>query len=229
MKRTITLLLALLTVLAAAPVAHANAFKDIFAAYRTSGKIDGCRYSATQLAQARRQIPNDIQQYAPDFPNALNDAIQVRTAGGCTPAAIAAAAGSPTATAAGAGSPGTSTGKGPIATTGVPPPGATPPTSVPAGQAPQPTPLPKPASSVTDKLVLAASRTKSSDAGVPAPLVALAVIAAILLLAGLLYGLGRWWAWEPRWLVRARHAGAEAGWRASGSWAEFMDWVRLGR
>ena len=50
-----------------------------------------------------------------------------------------------------------------------------------------------------------------------------------MMLAALLYGLARWWAWEPRWLVRARHAGAEAGWRASGSWAEFMDWVRMGR
>jgi hypothetical protein len=77
--------------------------------------------------------------------------------------------------------------------------------------------------------VLAAAKGHDSDAGVPAPLVALAVIGALMALGALLYWLARWWAWEPRWLVRARHAGAEASWRASGSWAEFMDWVRLGR
>ena len=77
--------------------------------------------------------------------------------------------------------------------------------------------------------VLAVSKSRSSDAGIPAPLVALAVIGALMALVALLYGLARWWAWEPHWLVRARHAGAEASWRASGSWAEFMDWLRLGR
>jgi hypothetical protein len=218
MKRATTLLLTVLAVLAAAPVAHANAFKDIFGAYRKSGKVDGCKYSATQLTQAKKQIPNDIEQYAPDFPNALDNAIEQRASGAC---ATAAAAGSPTVTAA-------ATGTGPTATTGVPP-GATPTTPAPAGQAPQPTPSPNPAPAVTDNAILAASKAKSSDAGMPAPLLALAVIGALMALAGLLYGLARWWAWEPRWLVRVRHAGAEAGWRASGSWAEFMDWVRLGR
>jgi hypothetical protein len=216
MKRASTLVLTLLAVLAVAPVAHANAFKDIFGAYRKSGKVDGCKYSAKQLTQAKKQIPNDIQQYAPDFPNALNSAIERRASGACT---TGAATGSPTGTAA---------GTGPTATTGVPP-GATPTTPAPAGQAPQPTPSPNPAPGVTDNAILTASKAKSSDAGVPAPLVALAVIGALMALAGLLYGLARWWAWEPRWLVRMRHAGAEAGWRASGSWAEFMDWVRLGR
>ena len=59
---------------------------------------------------------------------------------------------------------------------------------------------------------------------------AVLVIAGAIVLALLVaWAVARWWAWEPRWLVRWRHAGAEAGWRASGSWAEFMDWVRLGR
>jgi hypothetical protein len=217
MKRATTLLLTLLAVLAVAPAAHANAFKDIFGTYRKSGKVDGCKYSAAQLTQAKKQIPNDIEQYAPDFPNALNNAIQQRTSGSCK----AAAAATPTGTAAG-------TGTGPTATTGVPP-GSTPTTAAPGGQAPQPTPSPSPAPSVSDQAILAASKTKSSDAGVPAPLVALAAIGALMLLVAFSYGLARWWAWEPRWLVRMRHAGAEAGWRASGSWAEFMDWVRLGR
>jgi hypothetical protein len=108
------------------------------------------------------------------------------------------------------------------------PPGTTP-AAPPSGQAPQPAPTSSPAPAIADKAVLAASKTRSSDAGIPAPLVALAVIGGLMALAALLYALARWWAWEPRWLVRWRHAGAEAGWRASGSWAEFMDWLRLGR
>lgn len=57
-----------------------------------------------------------------------------------------------------------------------------------------------------------------------------AIALALLLLALLLlWAFARWWAWEPRWLVRGRHAAGEAGWRASAAWAEFTDWLRLGR
>jgi hypothetical protein len=215
MKRTGTLIVVLLAVLAVAPAVQANAFKDIFGAYKKTGKVDPCTYSAQQLADAKRQVPNDIEQYAPDFPAALDEAIQRRAGGACDKSAAAPAA---TTTPA-------ATSSGPTATTGVPP-GTTP---APSGQAPQPTPTPTPAPSVADNAILAASKRHSSDAGAPAPLVALAVIGGLMALAALLYGLARWWAWEPHWLLRARHAGAEAGWRASGSWAEFMDWLRLGR
>ena len=147
------------------------------------------------------------------------------------PTAGAAGAASPAAAAgAAAGGGSSSGGTGPTATTGVPgtttagaAPGTTP------GQAPQPTPSAAPAPAVSGSPVLAAAKSKDSDAGIPAPLLALAVVAGLMALGALLYGLARWWAWEPRWLVRTRHAGAEAGWRASGSWAEFLDWVRLGR
>lgn len=220
MKRTGTLIVVLLALLAAAPAAQASAFKDIFGAYRTSGTVDACKWSARQLADAKRQVPNDIDQYAPDFPNALDDAIQKRASGACAKTA----AGAP-ATSAPAGTPPAQ----PTATTGVLP-GTTPAAPAPgtSAQAPQPAGA-NPAPAVADGAVLAASKSRSSDAGVPAPLVALAVIGALMAVAALLYGLARWWAWEPRWLLRWRHAGAEAGWRASGSWAEFMDWMRLGR
>jgi len=41
--------------------------------------------------------------------------------------------------------------------------------------------------------------------------------------------LWQWRGWDPRWLRRWRHASAEAGWRLSLGWAEFRDFVRLGR
>jgi hypothetical protein len=219
MKRTGTLIAVLFALLALAPAAQANAFKDIFGAYKKTGRVEACTWSAAQLADAKRQVPNDIEQYAPDFPNALDDAIQRRAAGGCSKSAAAPAA---TAPAAGGAPP------GPTATTGVPP-GTTPAAPASSAQPPQPTPASNPSPAIGDKAILAASKTRSSDAGVPAPLVALAIIGALMALAALLYALARWWAWEPPWLVRARHAGAEASWRASGSWAEFVDWVRMGR
>ncbi|MGZ6709606.1 MAG: hypothetical protein ACXVFN_22015 [Solirubrobacteraceae bacterium] len=56
------------------------------------------------------------------------------------------------------------------------------------------------------------------------------IVAAAVLVVGLaLLALARWWAWEPAWLVRWRHASGEAGWRAGAAWSEFRDWVRLGR
>src|SRR3954471_15025519 len=220
MKRTGTLIAVLLALLAVAPAAQANAFKDIFGAYRQRGQVDPCKWTAKQLSDAKRQVPNDIDQYAPDFPQALDDAIAKRAAGACAKQAA-------TTTSTAAAAPPTTSSSGPTATTGVPP-GSPPP--APSGQqAPQPAATSKPAPAIADGAVLAASKQRSSDAGIPAPLVALAVIAVLMMLAALLHALARWWAWEPDWLVRARHAGAEAGWRASGSWAEFMDWVRLGR
>jgi len=219
MKRTGTLFAVLLALLAVAPAAQANAFKDIFGAYKQRGQVDPCAWSAKQLSDAKNQVPNDIDQYAPDFPQALDDAIVKRAAGACAKQAAT--------TSTAAVTPPPTTSSGPTATTGVPP-GSTPPAPS-SQQAPQPAATAKPAPAIADNAVLAASKRRSSDAGVPAPLVALAVIAVLMMLAALLYALARWWAWEPDWLVRARHAGSEASWRASGSWAEFMDWLRLGR
>jgi hypothetical protein len=68
----------------------------------------------------------------------------------------------------------------------------------------------------------------AADDGREVPL-GLIVAGAILLAALALWGFARWWAWEPPWLARWRHATAEAGWRASAAWAEFTDWLRLGR
>ena len=58
------------------------------------------------------------------------------------------------------------------------------------------------------------------------------VIAALAGLAALgcaAWGIARWRALEPRWTLSLRHAVTEAGFRVSATWAEFSDWVRLGR
>jgi len=59
--------------------------------------------------------------------------------------------------------------------------------------------------------------------------IVLAVAAALLALGAIAWGIARLLAYEPRWTLSLRHAMAEAGFRASATWAELGDWMRLGR
>ena len=53
--------------------------------------------------------------------------------------------------------------------------------------------------------------------------------AGLLVLCALVWAIARLRAYEPHWMLSLRHAMAEAGFRASATWAEFSDWARLGR
>jgi heme A synthase len=94
----------------------------------------------------------------------------------------------------------------------VPPP-ATP--QPPAGAQPAPATEPAPA----------------ADSGGSSRLALLVVIVlgALVLALALILAIARWQGVEPPWWPRARHSLAEFGWRASGAWSDFADWVRLGR
>ncbi len=222
MRRFLPPLVAI-AVLALPASASANAFQDLFREYQRTGTINGCKHTSKELTQAKRQVPNDIEQYAPDFPAALDAAAAQRATGACKKASKKQAA-APVATPA----PGTPS-------SGTPAPGASAPsTGAPAAAAPGVTPQPagadQPAPAVADAAIAAqAASTDSGADDTPAPLVLLAIIGALLLLAAAAWGSARWWAWEPAWVSRFKHAGAEAGWRSSASWAEFRDWLRFGR
>jgi len=58
--------------------------------------------------------------------------------------------------------------------------------------------------------------------------IVIAALAALLALACAAWAIARRRAYEPRWWLSLRHAVAEAGFRASATWAEFTDWLRLG-
>jgi hypothetical protein len=58
--------------------------------------------------------------------------------------------------------------------------------------------------------------------------IALVILAGLLALGALVWGVFRFAVLEPHWLLSLRHALAEAGLRASAVWAEFTDWARLG-
>ena len=220
--------------------AHATPSEDyltVYRAYRASGAVNGCKFSAKTLASAKKGITPDVDTYAPDFPEVLDAALRQRARGDCEKAATKPGAPSGAKTAATGAAPSTPA-------TGAPPapaPGAgaatapAPPSDAPAA-APTTTPAPAPevvaAPAASDGSVESvagrkASATTADDA--PLPLVLLAVLASLALLLGLIWSLGRFLAFDPPWLAAGRHATAEAGWRASASWAEFTDWVRLGR
>ena len=191
-------------------VAHANAFDDALKEYQKTGAVDGCKHTAAELAQAKVQTPKDIAQIAPGFPAQLAAGAAKRSKG-CSKSERKATS---TATSGAGATTGTGATGTPATTTIAP--NATP---TAATTAPAPAPAPAAASQT-------APQSTSSHKGAR---LALIVLGALLVMLLALWAFAHWWAWEPRWLVRWRHATAEAGWRASAAWAEFTDWLRLGR
>ena len=209
-------LIAALLALASAPAALADAFDEVYDEYQETGRIDACARSEAELESAAKNIPNDIDAYAPEVRNALQAALELRAGGACDEDAPAAAGGETAVP----GAPGTPEAGGTAPVPGTPaPPGAT----VTPGPIPDPTPSP---AATDDAIVRTALAADESGAGTPAPVVALGALGAIIALGGLLYALAHLFAWDPRWARDLRHAVAEAGWRTSNTWAEFADWAR---
>jgi hypothetical protein len=76
-------------------------------------------------------------------------------------------------------------------------------------------------------LALVHAHSSSSTTLSSAAIVA-AVLAALIALGCIAWGVARVRAFEARWTLSLRHAIAEAGFRAAATWAEFSDWARLG-
>jgi hypothetical protein len=207
-----------LGLLCAAP-ASADLLSTMIKDYTQDGHLDPCKYSEKQLRDLKDLIPNDFQEYA-DFDDAVDDALAKRAQGACNKSAPKSDTSAPPA-AGGTAPPPPSTG---APATGTPGPAA--------GAQPPPTPgaspTAAPAVAAGDPIGQAARTTEPAN-GAPFPLIALAVLAGLLAIGTLVFGLVRWRAWEPAWADRFRHAAGEAGWRASSTWAEFTDFVRFGR
>jgi hypothetical protein len=192
--------------------AHANAFDDALKEYRTTGAVDGCKHTAAELAQAKAQMPKDVAQTAPGFPAQLAVAAAKR-AKGCSKQEEKATSTATAATPPATGTTATGAASQPPAATQPPATTTIAPNATPTAATTAPAPSP-------------ATQSSSSNKGAR---LALIVVGALLLMLLALWAVARWWAWEPHWMVRWRHATAEAGWRASAAWAEFTDWLRLGR
>ncbi len=228
MSRRITpLLLALVVSLACAIPANArplNLGERILTNFIENGsRIDACKFSTSDLKKAKNAIPEDQEQYGASLIAALDDAIAARAQGACNkkkPAqgpAVADQSAAPPASTGGQTPPAQGAAQGAAA------PGQ-------AQAPPTPTAEPTPAASIAaDDSIALASDTTDVGADAPFPVLLLAILAGLLAAGGLTFAFVRWFAWEPTWAIRFRHATGEAGWRASSTFSEFADFVRLGR
>jgi hypothetical protein len=120
------------------------------------------------------------------------------------------------------------------ATTAGAAPTSVPAATVPAATVPAATPTTAPGVATTAPAATAtqapasASKASKGDRPLSTGAIVIAVLAALLILACIGWALARRRAFEPHWLLSLRHAAAEAGFRASATWSEFLDWVRLG-
>ena len=168
---------ALVCLLAAPPSALADSALD---QYQRTGQIDPC------TASTGGGIPNDVEQYAPDYLQALKDA-QRR---GCNRGVSET---KPTDTENGV----------PVASGGTLPPGST--------YVPKPPKPPEPFSD--DKVVKHLPLASGRDVTTPAPVIFLAVMALLALVGGGVAATWRYMGWGLDRLRPIRHAFGEAGFR----------------
>jgi hypothetical protein len=192
--------------------------------YIKNGRLNACNYTSNELKGAINSIPEDLKQYGAPLIAAIDDAIAARAQGACNtakkkaqPATSSAASAPP----AGQAPPPPTAGHAATQSPGTPQAAKAPPTPT-----AEPTPV---AQIATDNSIPIAAHTTAVATDTPAPLILLAILAGLLAFTGLTFGLVRWFAWEPAWAVRLRHATGEAGWRASSTFSEFADFVRMGR
>lgn len=206
---------ALLVLLTAAIPARADqAYERVAGAYaQGGGHLDPCAFTTAQLEAALRGIPPALRTTVPALRTAMESAIAAHKRGECKGVR-----------------PEEGTTGGAAVPESAPPPVTT--TPAPAATAPTTT---APATPVTPTTTAPAPTQQQQPAATSGghdrkPLiVALIAAGALVLLALLLWGLARSRGWDPVWNARMRHAWGEAGYRTTSTWAEFTDWLRLGR
>jgi hypothetical protein len=207
--------IALAVALAFPAAASANDFQNVYREYKRTGTIKPCRFSDKQLANAEKETPPDVEQYAPSFLDALQNARERNADCGKKPAAAPAPA------------PTTPTTAAPTPTTPAPTPQTTTVAAATAVPPPAPTVPVQPAvANVASPQIAGATKDDSA----PAAVWLLAGLGVLLLLSALFAGLAWWLGWSAEWFTRP----ASASWgdfsgRASDLGVEFRDWLRTGQ
>jgi hypothetical protein len=226
------------------------AVKRVYRDYRRDGRIDNCEHSRKALQRTRESISDEFDADFPDFREAVKAAIKDWDKERCeqqaaqpaptaspspSPSPRATSTPSPTATAAPTTAPAPTTGAGTI------PPsssggnkgsgGTTTPKSTPtpsegdvAPVQPTATPTPMPTATPPAEAQLVVTRPDGdTNLLVPALLLAAALAGLGIVGATAIYArrTGRLPGWSQAW--------REAGYRATGAWGDFGDWLRLGR
>jgi hypothetical protein len=240
--RPITVLAVALALLAVTPAARAQDkwpadVQKVYNDYRMDGVIAVCDHTQKTLEDTRDTIKADFDRDYPDFREAVTAGIARHKSGSCggdssssgTDNGTAGAGTSPTGTATPAATAtpdaatatpdtGTESGTLPEATPTVPPEDAIPPqtgaaTPVPTVPPAAPAATPTPAAQT---IVHAGHRSLT----LPIALIAIALIGAFALALSALLA---------RRNPRLRRAWSEAAFRSRATWADFSDWLRLGR
>jgi hypothetical protein len=223
--------------------------QKVYDDYRSDAAIEPCDHTVGVYRRTLRQITPDIEEETPAFRPAVEAALRERERGkrGCLEGD---SPNQPGATDGGAAGGTTNTTPSPpiqsvppAATPAPVPPATNTPApnagsgsgsvpTAPATPAPTPTPTVAPAPPVADSAPPAPTAPTLLDhphEGTPAGLlIALGLIALMALLAALALLAGRS-GWGEERLAGPRHAWGEAAYRASATWADFLDWMRLGR
>jgi hypothetical protein len=231
--------LALLAAVAPAAWAQDDSFpadvQKVYTDYRTDGVIDVCDHTEATLASTRDTIKPDFDRDYPDFREAVEAGIDKHKDGGCSgdssdssgggtpPPATSTPDAGTTSPPASTAAPDTGTESGtlpdasPTPAATVPPEDAIPPqngaTPVPTVPPAAPAATPPP---VQQQVVHAGHRSLT----LPIILLAIALLGALVLALSALLA---------RRNPRLQHAWREAAFRTRGTWADFSDWLRLGR
>lgn len=192
-------------------------FRAIIDDWRADGQVTPCKYTAEQL-NATLNLPGDIEQYAPGLIEQIQAALQRQAAGGCDaqpePEPVEEEA-------------------APAPAPAPPPPSAPRPepkvevAAPPAPEEPARTVI-EAAAEVPAPPVTAAGSLRGAEA--PAPVWLLGALAAAAALAGMAWLVAWFFGWSAERFTRPLAAAtAEAGGRGADVFAEFRDWLRLGR
>jgi hypothetical protein len=219
LRARILRLAALVAVLALLPAAAARAdratYDRVSAAYsQNAGQLEPCWFSQADLESALAGIPRAFEGVVPDLRRAIEDGIAAHRRGDCRGIEPT---GGPTESETPATPPVDTTATPPADTGAVPPPVPT-------------TPAQTPPPAATEQVTTTPGVQPPGEKRSTTPLVVgAAALGGLLLLALLLWGWARLRGWDPTWAARMRQAWGEAGFRVSNTWAEFSDWLRLGR
>jgi hypothetical protein len=216
LRRTATGVAVLLT-LALPASAAANDFQNVYREYKRTSTIKPCRFSDKQLANAEKQTPPDVEQYAPSFLDALQSARE----GGADCGKRQATTPAPTPTTPSAAPPTPST------PTAVPQPTtATPVPTTPAAAPPAPTVPAQPQVAGVPSPPI--NKAKKDDSA-PVAVWILAALGALALLSALFAALAWWFGWSGDRFTRPwRASWDDFGGRFSDVGSELREWIRTG-
>lgn len=182
--------------------------------YQRSGQITPCKYTSGQLGG---KVPNDVEQYAPDYKSQLEAAARQR-ARGCGGSNGGGAASSGGGAIPGGGA--AATGGGGAGPGGTGASGSGSPAAVPPAPPIDPT-TGEPATGIGQPAI-----TASDKAGISTSLLLLLIVGGLVVLGALLALVARYLGWSPRWLAPAMHSVREARMRIGTTAGGFADWAR---